>query len=199
VRRFAWDACKKNAVSIGLVRWASAKATALSTSNAAGLSNPPPPDWCLPQLSRQASTARRTSTGGSSALPDRCRNGVFWRAVSAAAKCMKTCKTNGLQPADLECGFDGLWTRIWFPARAVRRQNATCAATCARRRPSGRSRLPEKQFVKARHGGCGPFPVHCLGNRKNFVSSCAEICPIHAIDSMVVDNFKGRLQASLCD
>jgi ferredoxin len=103
---------------------------------------------------------------------------------------MKVCKTNGLQPADFECGFEGLWTPHLVPRHGPCEDKCNmCGHVC----PTQAIRalpLPEKQFVKL---GTAVIDRHrCIAwEQEKLCLICAEICPIHAIDSMVVDNFKG--------
>ncbi len=103
---------------------------------------------------------------------------------------MKTCKTNGLEPAGLECGFDGLWTPHLVSRHGPCEDKCNmCGYVC----PTQAIRalpLPEKQFVKM--GTAVIDRYRCLAwEQDKLCLICSEICPIHAIDSMVVDNYKG--------
>ncbi len=92
-------------------------------------------------------------------------------------ECMKVCITNGLQPAFLEAGVEGLWTPVLVPTIGYCEYNCTlCGQVC----PTGaiaKLKLEEKQPVKIGlasidRSRCLPFAnsIPCI--------VCEEVCPI---------------------
>jgi MauM/NapG family ferredoxin protein len=105
-------------------------------------------------------------------------------------ECMKVCKTNGLQPADFECGLDGLWTPHLVPRKGPCEEKCNmCGHVC----PTEAIRplpLAEKQYVKL---GTAVIDRHrCIAwEQEKLCLICDEICPYDAIETRVVDNFRG--------
>jgi MauM/NapG family ferredoxin protein len=105
-------------------------------------------------------------------------------------ECMKVCKTNTLQPADLETGFEGLWTPHHVMRHApCEKECNQCGHVC----PTQAIRalpLEEKKFVKI---GTVVIDRHrCIAwEQEKLCLICAEICPFNAVEMRIVDNFKG--------
>jgi MauM/NapG family ferredoxin protein len=105
-------------------------------------------------------------------------------------ECMKVCKTNTLQPADFEAGFEGLWTPHLVMRRApCEKECNQCGHVC----PTQAIRalpLEEKKFVKI---GTAVIDRHrCIAwEQEKLCLICGEICPFNAIETRIVDNFRG--------
>ena len=91
-------------------------------------------------------------------------------------ECMKVCITNGLQPAFLEAGIEGIWSPVLIPRIGYCEYRCTlCGQVC----PTGaikRLELPEKEKVKIGlamidKGRCLPYAhaTPCI--------VCQEVCP----------------------
>jgi len=106
---------------------------------------------------------------------------------------MKVCKTNTLQPADLETGFEGLWTPHHIMRHApCEKECNMCGYVC----PTQAIRalpLEEKKFVKI---GTVVIDRHrCIAwEQEKLCLICAEICPFNAIEMRIVDNFRGMFK-----
>jgi ferredoxin len=106
---------------------------------------------------------------------------------------MKVCKTNTLQPADLEIGFEGLWTPHLEMRRApCEKECNQCGHVC----PTQAIRalpLEEKKFVKI---GTAVIDRHrCIAwEQEKLCLICGEICPFNAIETRIVDNFRGMFK-----
>jgi MauM/NapG family ferredoxin protein len=105
-------------------------------------------------------------------------------------ECMKVCKTNTLQPADLQSGFEALWTPHLVMRRApCEKECHQCGHVC----PTQAIRalpLEEKKFVKI---GTAVIDRHrCIAwEQEKLCLICGEICPFNAIETRIVDNFRG--------
>ncbi len=105
-------------------------------------------------------------------------------------ECMKVCKTNGLQPTNLEAGFDALWTPHLVPRTGPCEDKCNmCGRVC----PTQAIRsLPvdEKLFVKI--GTAVIDRDRCIAWEQNKLCLiCDEICPYDAIEFKVVTTFTG--------
>ncbi len=105
-------------------------------------------------------------------------------------ECMKVCKTNGLQPTNLEAGFDALWTPHLVPRKGPCEDKCNmCGHVC----PTQAIRsLPvdEKLFVKI--GTAVIDRDRCIAWEQNKLCLiCDEICPYDAIEFKVVTTFTG--------
>jgi MauM/NapG family ferredoxin protein len=108
------------------------------------------------------------------------------RCVRCGA-CMKTCKTNGLQPCSLDAGLDGLWTprlvsRIGGCEEKCNMCGHACPTQAIRALP-----LEEKRFVKL--GTAVIDHSRCIAweqDRQCLI--CDEICPYDAIEFRKVPN-----------
>jgi ferredoxin len=100
----------------------------------------------------------------------------FLRRCVKCGECMKVCITNGLQPAFLEAGMEGIWTPILVPAIGYCEYRCTlCGQVC----PTGAIRkltLEEKEKVKIGlamidKNRCLPYAhaTPCI--------VCEEVCP----------------------
>jgi MauM/NapG family ferredoxin protein len=108
-------------------------------------------------------------------------------------ECMKVCKTNTIQPADFEIGFEGLWTPHLVMRRApCEKECNMCGHVC----PTQAIRalpLEEKKFVKI---GTAVIDRHrCIAwEQEKLCLICSEICPFNAIETRIVDNFRGSFK-----
>ncbi len=105
-------------------------------------------------------------------------------------ECMKVCKTNGLQPTNLEAGLDALWTPHLVPRKGPCEDKCNmCGQVC----PTQAIRaLPpeEKLFVKI--GTAVIDRGRCIAWEQNKLCLiCDEICPYDAIEFKVVTTFTG--------
>ncbi len=100
----------------------------------------------------------------------------FLRRCVKCGECMKVCITNGLQPAFLEAGLEGLWTPILIPRIGYCEYHCTlCGQVC----PTGaikRLTIPEKEKIKIGlamidKNRCLPYAhgTPCI--------VCEEVCP----------------------
>jgi len=182
------DACKKNAISIGFGSigfstdnhvlnvhrrsfvQSAAAGLLLATTVKTGLSEP------------KNIEGRFIRPPGSLPEPE------FLARCIRCGECMKVCKTNGLQPAFLEAGFNGLWSPHLVPRHGACEEKCNmCGMVC----PTQAIRalpLPEKQFVKI--GTAVIDRSRCVAWEQNKLClMCDEICPYDAIETKVVDNF----------
>lgn len=108
--------------------------------------------------------------------PGAVEEGVFLKRCVKCGECMKVCLTNGLQPAFLEAGLDGIWTPVLVPRIGYCEYRCTlCGQVC----PTGaikRLSLKEKEEVKIGlavidKGKCLPYAYFtpCI--------VCEEVCP----------------------
>jgi ferredoxin len=106
---------------------------------------------------------------------------------------MKVCKTNTIQPADFEIGPEGLWTPHLVMRRApCEKECNMCGHVC----PTQAIRalpLEEKKFVKI---GTAVIDRHrCIAwEQEKLCLICAEICPFNAVETRIVDNFRGMFK-----
>jgi MauM/NapG family ferredoxin protein len=184
------DVCKKNAITIGFSGLGFGTANAGLNIQRRGFIQSAIAGLLLAATAKAGLNGPKNVNGRFIRPPGSLPEPEFLARCIRCGECMKTCKTNGLQPADLECGFDGLWTPHLVPRHGPCEDKCNmCGHVC----PTQAIRalpLPEKQFVKL---GTAVIDRHrCIAwEQEKLCLICAEICPIHAIDSMVVDNFKG--------
>jgi MauM/NapG family ferredoxin protein len=106
----------------------------------------------------------------------------FLDACIHCGRCMKACPTNGLQPAILESGVDGLWTPRLVPRIGGCEKNCNlCGQVC----PTAAIRnLPLEEKTYARIGTAVVDRTRCIAWEQNRVCLiCDEACPYNAIDS----------------
>jgi MauM/NapG family ferredoxin protein len=106
----------------------------------------------------------------------------FLNACIHCGRCMKACPTNGLQPAVLESGFDGLWTPRLVPRIGACEKSCNfCGQVC----PTAAIRsLPLDEKTYARIGTAVVDRSRCLAWEQNRACLiCDEACPYNAIDS----------------
>ena len=184
------DGCKKNGVTVEFSGFGIGKADGALNIERRGFIQSAIAGLLLATTVKAGLNSPKNINGRFIRPPGSLPEHEFLARCIRCGECMKTCKTNGLQPADLECGFDGLWTPHLVPRKGPCEDKCNmCGHVC----PTQAIRalpLPEKQFVKL---GTAVIDRHrCIAwEQEKLCLICAEICPIHAIDSMVVDNFKG--------
>jgi MauM/NapG family ferredoxin protein len=184
------DGCKKNSVSVAFSGFGFEKGNSSLNIARRGFIQSAVAGLLLATTVKAGLNSRKNLSGRFIRPPGSLPEPDFLARCIRCGECMKVCKTNGLQPADLECGFDGLWTPHLVPRKGPCEDKCNmCGHVC----PTQAIRalpLPEKQFVKL---GTAVIDRHrCIAwEQEKLCLICAEICPIHAIDSMVVDNFKG--------
>jgi MauM/NapG family ferredoxin protein len=184
------DGCKKNGVTVGFSGFGTEKENGSLNIERRGFIQSAAAGLLLAATVKAGLNSPKNINGRFIRPPGSLPEPEFLARCIRCGECMKTCKTNGLQPADLECGFDGLWTPHLVPRKGPCEDKCNmCGHVC----PTQAIRalpLPEKQFVKL---GTAVIDRHrCIAwEQEKLCLICAEICPIHAIDSMVVDNFKG--------
>ncbi|MCX7817035.1 MAG: 4Fe-4S binding protein [Syntrophales bacterium] len=118
----------------------------------------------------------------------------FLQKCVRCGACMKVCPTNGLQPAILESGLEGLWTPVLYPRLGYCEYHCTlCGQVC----PTGAIRrltLEEKKRTKIgvaiiSKDRCLPyaFSVPCI--------VCEEVCPTSKksirLETVLVKDEKG--------
>lgn len=92
-------------------------------------------------------------------------------------ECMKVCITNGLQPALLEGGIEGLWTPILVPRTGYCEYNCTlCGQVC----PTGAiARLKPEEKMPVKIGSASIDRSRCLPYANAIPCIvCEEVCPI---------------------
>jgi MauM/NapG family ferredoxin protein len=184
------DGCKKKGVSIGFAKLGFGTQNPSLNIERRGFIQSAAAGLILASTARATLNSPKNINGRFIRPPGSLPEPEFLARCIRCGECMKVCKTNGLQPADFECGFEGLWTPHLVPRHGPCEDKCNmCGHVC----PTQAIRalpLPEKQFVKL---GTAVIDRHrCIAwEQEKLCLICAEICPIHAIDSMVVDNFKG--------
>lgn len=109
--------------------------------------------------------------------PGSLAEGEFLAKCIRCGECMKVCITNGLQPALLEAGVEGIWTPLLVPKIGYCEYNCTlCGQVC----PTGaiaRLTLEEKKLVKI--GLASIDRSRCLPYASSIACIvCEEVCPI---------------------
>ena len=100
----------------------------------------------------------------------------FLKRCVKCGECMKVCITNGLQPAFLEAGFEGLWSPRLIPRMGYCEYRCTlCGQVC----PSGAiRRLPLEEKVKVKIGLAMIDTGRCLPHTHGIPCIvCEEVCP----------------------
>lgn len=106
------------------------------------------------------------------ALPEE----AFLERCVKCGECMKVCTTNGLQPALLEAGLEGLWTPVLVPRIGYCEYNCTlCGQVC----PTGAiARLPREEKVRVKIGLASVDRSRCLPWAQGTPCIvCEEVCP----------------------
>ena len=106
----------------------------------------------------------------------------FLGACVHCGRCMKVCPTNGLQPAILESGFDGLWTPRLVPRIGGCEKNCNmCGRVCP---TSAIRNLPLEEKTFARIGTAVVDRSRCIAWEQNRVCLiCDEACQYNAIET----------------
>ena len=106
----------------------------------------------------------------------------FLNACIHCGRCMKACPTNGLQPAVLESGLDGLWTPRLVPRIGACEKNCNlCGQVC---QTAAIRNLPLEEKTYARIGTAVIDRSRCLAwEQDRACLVCDEACPYNAIDS----------------
>jgi ferredoxin len=107
----------------------------------------------------------------------------FLGACIHCGRCMKVCPTNGLQPAILESGFDGLWTPRLVPRIGGCEKNCNmCGRVCP---TSAIRNLPLEEKTYARVGTAVIDRSRCIAWEQNRVCLiCDEACQYNAIEAL---------------
>ncbi len=105
-------------------------------------------------------------------------------------ECMKVCKTNGLQPANLESGFDALWTpRLKPRVGACEDKCNMCGQVCP---TQAIRKLPLEEKLYAKIGTAVIDRRRCIAWEQNKLCLiCDEICPYDAIEFRITETFTG--------
>ena len=169
------DICPKNAVSFGFLKGHPTGGLDLGRRNVvtAFLSGA----FAVPLLRISPLARPRMSDAKLIRPPGALEEPKFLQTCVRCGECMKVCITNGLQPAFLEAGAEGLWTPVLVPVIGYCEYNCTlCGQVC----PTGaiaKLKLEEKQPVKIGSASidrskCLPFAnsIPCI--------VCEEVCPI---------------------
>lgn len=108
---------------------------------------------------------------------------AFLNACLRCGKCMKVCPTNGIQPALLEAGVNGIWTPRLIPRIGGCEKNCNlCGQVC----PTGAIRkLPLEEKTFACLGTAVIDRSRCIAWEQDKVCLiCDEACPFNAIISL---------------
>ncbi len=100
----------------------------------------------------------------------------FLKRCVRCGECMKVCITNGLQPAFLEAGFEGLWSPRLIPRMGYCEYRCTlCGQVC----PSGAiRRLPLEEKTQVKIGLAMIDTGRCLPHAHGIPCIvCEEVCP----------------------
>jgi polyferredoxin len=105
-------------------------------------------------------------------------------------ECMKVCKTNGLQPAIFDAGFNGVWSPRLVPRRgACEDKCAMCGQVCP---TQAIRKLPLEEKLFAKIGTAVIDRSRCIAwEQKKLCLICEEICPYNAVQYKIVDNYDG--------
>lgn len=104
----------------------------------------------------------------------------FLAACTRCGECMRACITNGLQPALLETGLEGLWTPVLVPRIGACAEKCTaCGQVC----PTDAIRpftVDQKKHIKL--GLAHVYKDLCIAwNEGKDCIVCAEVCPYQAV------------------
>jgi MauM/NapG family ferredoxin protein len=187
------DACKKGGISFGI------KGPGFSTYNAKlnverrGFMQATAAGLLLAATVKAGIFGYKNIQGRFIRPPGSLPESEFLARCIRCGECMKVCKTNTLQPADFEIGFEGLWTPHHVMRRApCEKECNMCGHVC----PTQAIRalpLEEKKFVKI---GTAVIDRHrCIAwEQEKLCLICAEICPFNAVETRIVDNFRGMFK-----
>lgn len=105
-------------------------------------------------------------------------------------ECMKVCKTNGLQPINMESGLDAIWTPRLKPRIGPCEDKCNmCGHVCPTQAIRELS-IEEKLFAKI--GTAVIDRSRCIAWEQNKLCLiCDEICPYDAIEFRIVNTFTG--------
>jgi MauM/NapG family ferredoxin protein len=184
------DACKKNYVKIGFSSFGFSKQNSALNLDRRGFVLTSLGGLVLGATARQTLNSPKNLNGRFIRPPGSLPEAEFLARCIRCGECMKVCKTNGLQPAGFECGFEGLWTPHLVPRHGPCEEKCNdCGHVC----PTQAIRalpLEEKQFVKI--GTAVIDRSRCIAwEQDKLCLICDEICPYNAIETRVVDNFTG--------
>lgn len=184
------DACNKDAVSIGFSPFGFAKENAALNIERRGFLQSAAAGIFVATSVKSGLNSMKNLNGRFIRPPGSIPESDFLAQCIRCGECMKVCKTNGLQPSFLECGFDGLWTPRLVPRKGPCEEKCNmCGQVC----PTHAIRplpLEEKRFVKI--GTAVIDRRRCIAWEQNKLCLiCDEICPYDAIEFRVVDDFTG--------
>jgi len=113
----------------------------------------------------------------------------FLATCIRCSECMKVCPTNGLQPAVLEAGLEGLWTPILVPRIGECTQNCNlCSQVCSTQAIQP-FEIKEKEYIFI--GTAVIDRSACVvWNSDRPCLVCDEYCSYHAIHWKVVDGVR---------
>ena len=157
------DICPQNAVSFGFAKKRNAAAMDLGrrrviTSALSGI-------MAVPLLRITPLTKTNSQDPVLLRPPGSLEEKEFLKRCVKCGECMKVCTTNGLQPALLEAGVEGLWSPVLVPRIGYCEYRCTlCGQVC----PTGaikRLTLEEKAKVKIGLGHDRQGPLPSLGSR----------------------------------
>lgn len=136
---------------------------------------------------------KRTINGRFIRPPGSIPESDFLARCIRCGECVKVCKTNGLQPANLEAGLDALWTPHLVPRQGPCEDKCNmCGHVC----PTQAIRalpMEEKLFVKI--GTAVIDRSRCIAWEQNKLCLiCDEICPYDAIEFRIVNTFTGSFK-----
>lgn len=183
------DACARHGNSIGIAAGRSGNDASLNLgrrsfvrSAAAGLA--------LAGVVKADVRSGRNINGTFIRPPGSVPEGEFLARCIRCGLCLKTCKTNGLQPAAFEAGLDGLWSPRLVPRIGGCEDKCNmCGLVC----PTGAIRalpMEEKKYVKM--GTAVIDRARCIAwEQDKLCLICDEICPTDAIDMRVAETGNG--------
>ncbi|MBI4847940.1 MAG: 4Fe-4S binding protein [Nitrospirae bacterium] len=120
----------------------------------------------------------------------------FLKRCVKCGECMKVCITNGLQPAFLEAGLEGIWSPMLVPKVGYCEYRCTlCGQVC----PTGAiKRLPLQEKMKVKIGLAMIDKSRCLPHaHATPCIVCEEVCPTSTkavwFEKSIVKNREGRV------
>jgi len=140
-----------------------------------------------------AKTARdskiRTSSAQLIRPPGALPEEEFLSTCIRCSECMKVCPTNGLQPALLEAGLEGLWTPVLVPRIGECTQNCNlCSRVCSTQAIQP-FRVEEKTYIFM--GTAVIDRSSCIAwNSDRPCLVCDEYCSYHALKWKTVDGVR---------
>jgi MauM/NapG family ferredoxin protein len=184
------DACKKKGISIGIRGFGFSTHDAKLNVQRRGFMQATAAGLLLAATVKAGINTYKNIQGRFIRPPGSLPENEFLARCIRCGECMKVCKTNTLQPAGLDIGFEGLWTPHLEMRRApCEKECNMCGHVC----PTQAIRalpLEEKKFVKI---GTAVVDRHrCIAwEQSKLCLICAEVCPFNAIETRIVDNFTG--------